>query len=368
MAKQLYVTVLAVLLLTSLSSCSKADIMAPMPKESRFLSPLALPPHVAYVLSGLYVGVPMQLTLLNADTWAVIRTVQLPQSYSTHLSRDPQGRLWIGYQGIDWDDDRVQVFAPDGQLLQTLHPCRNPGSGVQFANGKAFVICNERGFFGTIVVIDLITFRSEKQLHIEWSNNNYTTYSSGGDERYTFVLGVLHGSRDTAYTGATLVNLQSQQVQAQLETFEDAYIGDILSYQGKYYLLNPESWRLPRPAAKDIFVVTPSIPPVVEPMTMPVSSPNWGKIIGDVLFTYHNPTKYHVASVAPERAIVRLDLKTGASQVWSLPDNWDANDLEVVNGKIILLHDDGLYEFDPADGQLRKRVAISVAWQLIVTP
>lgn len=369
MSKGLRSSLWITLLLAILGGCSMAEVMAPTPRETLFLPPLALPQHTAYVLSGILGGTnTFWLTLLDADTWQVIRRVQLPQAYTTHLSRDPQGRLWIGYLGLDWTEYRMQVFTTDGRLLQTLHPCRDPESGVQFASGKAFVMCMENGFFATVAVLDLATLSVETLMKLEWPRNNYLVYSSGGDENYGIVIGSHGGPRDTSYTGITLLNLQNQQVESQLNTLEDAYIRKVVPYQGQYYLLNAESWRLPRETAKDIFVVTPSVPPGVKTLKLPISSPNWGGVANDMLFTYHNPTKGGVASVASNRAVVRLDLKTGASQVWSLPDNWDANDLEVVNGKVILLKDDGVYEFNPDDGQLQKRVAISIPRQIVVSP
>src|SRR5258706_1540661 len=64
------------------------------------------------------------LTLIDPATWAVRHTVALPRSKVRQLSRDPLGRIWVGFYGTSTlIDNRVQVYSSDGDLLHELQPC-----------------------------------------------------------------------------------------------------------------------------------------------------------------------------------------------------------------------------------------------------
>ena len=50
---------------------------------------------------------------------------------------------------------------------------------------------------------------------------------------------------------------------------------------------------------------------------------------------------------------------------WSLPDNWNASDLAVIDGQVILAHwagrgdaEDGLYRFDATSGDLIQQMTV----------
>jgi len=128
-----------------------------------------------------------------------------------------------------------------------------------------------------------------------------------------------------------------------------------------FYLLNVGSWQQPREQANDVLVMEPGNPPKITPLAL-APSPLWGAITGDVLYVYHNPT-WNQANSDPKRQISRLDLTSKKVQIWQLPEGWDASDLAVIDGKVILVRwlgsggaEDGLYEFDPASGQVKKQL------------
>jgi len=96
-----------------------------------------------------------QLVIVDADTWQVTRRTSLPGVAPWDFSRDPQGRIWIGYGAQPGGDTRVQIFAPDGSLLKTMSLCAVPFLRIHFAAGRAFVPCLQSGFEAAVVVIDL---------------------------------------------------------------------------------------------------------------------------------------------------------------------------------------------------------------------
>jgi hypothetical protein len=305
----------------------------------------------------------MALHMLDAETWQIIRTVQLPKSSAYHLSRDPQGRLWVGYDNLFYNEQRLQVLMPDSHLVKTLLPCNAPDGGVHFYQQQSFIICKENGFFASIAILDQ-RLATTKSLRLEWADNDYTVYTSGGNQRYVIIAGLVSGPGETAHTVLTLFDMQVEQVMAQLSPLADTHAGDILSHNDHFYLFNDQSWRFTDKTPSDVVVVTPSNPPLTSTLTTAVRAPNYGAVIGENLFTYHNPIL--APNFVPDRAIARLNLRTGDSQSWPLPDYWDANDLAVADGKILLTRSDGLYQFDPITGQLTGLASIPFAGQIIV--
>ena len=96
-----------------------------------------------------------KLTIFDADTFSVYRTVELPPatiSYSHRLEADPTGRIWIGSSQIGIDQirkkkERVLVFPPGGDLEHELDlKCSPLDIGIAFANGYAFVECALQDF------------------------------------------------------------------------------------------------------------------------------------------------------------------------------------------------------------------------------
>ena len=84
-----------------------------------------LPENVGYLHSGTpRLG---QLTIFDADTFEVYRSVELPitwESYSHRLELDPMGRIWIGYAQDGMSrrgrHSGVQVLSPRGELEHDL--------------------------------------------------------------------------------------------------------------------------------------------------------------------------------------------------------------------------------------------------------
>ncbi|HLM53018.1 MAG TPA: hypothetical protein VK325_05365 [Pseudoxanthomonas sp.] len=315
--------------------------------------PLQRPSHV---LSGSNAGAGFPnnaLTVFDAATWQMHRQVSIPRSRAKNFSRDPQGRIWIGFSGsIQKSDDRLQVYSPQGELLKTLNPCVDPEAGINFAAGRAFVVCAEKGFSGKVVVLNLETLAIEKTIALSLPDKPLLLISSAASEEAVVVVG----------SGViTLIDPRSLTVQAQLRPGENVDIWRIIPHQGRFYLLNVGSWQQPREQADDVLVLEPGNAPRITPLAL-APSPLWGAIAGDALYVYHNPT-WNQANSDSSRQMSRLDLTSKEVRTWQLPDGWDASDLAVIDGKVVLARwlgsggaEDGLYEFDPVSGQVRRQL------------
>jgi hypothetical protein len=122
-----------------------------------------------------------------------------------------------------------------------------------------------------------------------------------------------------------------------------------------------------------VLVLEPGNSPKIRPLKL-APSPLWGVIEEDVLYSYHNPT-WNQTNGDPQRQLSRLNLLNGQVKTWTLPNEWDASDLTVTNGKIILAkwdghggEEDGLYQFEPEKGQLTKQLLkVADASRLLVS-
>lgn len=318
----------------------------------------------------------------------IVAETSLLRSWAKNFSRDPQGKIWIGYSGsISHSDNRVQVYSPEGELIDTLEDvCRYPEAGINFAANRAFIACAESGFSGAVVVVGLDKLEIEKVIEL-FAESSYLIKSSSFNGETLIISGSTRppeGSvddddplnHDPYYAFITLLDPETLEIQAQVGPLKDVDIWDILPYGDKFYLLNVNSWKIVNDT-RNILVLDPQAAfdadgeLALEEITV-APSPLWGTIDGDYLYSYHNPT-YNQLNSDPARALSRLNLATGEREVWPLPDLWNAGDVEIVDGRIILSrwkHDDptqhGLFEFDPESGELTKILDVPYAEDILV--
>ncbi|MFN8488668.1 MAG: hypothetical protein U0350_13795 [Caldilineaceae bacterium] len=340
------------------SGCTFLDEMnqqAAMPPST---TPLPARPLYVSTISAGKLGIN-QLILVNPTTWQVARQVPLLSEAPYDLSRDPQGRIWLGYS----EDHRVQIFAPDGRLLKTLTICLDPYLTIHFAAGHAFIPCLQSGFYASVVVVDLQSLEQVKQLDIRIDGDNFMLLATAGNEAYFSMMG--NGNKNNR---VVLVDTHTLSILIPiLIPYGD--LRTILPYQGHFLLLNgnPDSQTKER---QDLVIVDITKSPMVQTEQMPTSGALWGALKGDTLYIYHNT----VLGLKPDsaRAVSRLNLTTHQSKLWPLPDHWDANDIAVVNGQILLTHsifqkpeESGLYRFDPTTGKLTMLVNIPGAQRIL---
>ena len=341
-----------------------------------------LPPlhQPAYILSGYNVGGGFRhnaLTIFDPATWKVHRQNSLPRSWARNFSRDKQGRLWIGFSGnLQMDDNRLQIYSPEGALLQSLSPCIAPAAGISFAANRAFVVCSESGFSGKLAVIDLETLEIEKTIELSVPDAPFLAIRSAANEEAVVISGLTRapggeGNKPGQNSLAIVVDPHSLEITARLPLGNNTDIWHIIPHRDSFYLLNVASWQQPREQANDLLVLTPGEHFRITRRAIG-PSPMLGAIDGNYLYTYHNPTTDQ-ANDDPRRSLSRLDLTSGKAETWALPDNWNAYDLNVFNGRILLIRwkeptdaEDGVYDFDLSSGQLKLLMSVPDASSILL--
>jgi hypothetical protein len=356
-----YVAALVCCLAACTSAAQPAAVSAP-------------PERTGYVLSGYNVGSGFRnnaLSLVDMVSWQVVRRVEIPHSWAKSMARDPNGRVWVGFSGSSQESDtRLHVYSAAGDLVKTLHPCIDPEAGISFAAGRAFVACSDNGFRGKLAVIRLESLEIEQVLELSVPNSHLLLTASAANDAAVLIAGMTDGPQEGRYAVVTVVDPRSLTVRAQLELGLDSDVWRIISDAERFYLLNVASWHQAREQASDVFVLDPSDPPQIRSIAV-APSPLWGAIDGGAVYAYHNPT-WNQPNGDPARRLSRVDLSTGQVQRWPLPDNWNASDLSVVDGRVMLARwsgrsgrDDGLYHFDSVSGDLTKQLDIVDASGLI---
>ncbi len=343
--------------------------------KALFPTPMPMPARPLYVLtvSAGRVG-NNELLIVDADTWQVARRTSLLWAIPWDFSRDPEGRIWIGYGAQPGPERRVQVFTADGSLIKTMDLCFAPILPIHFAAGRAFVPCLQNGFEAAVVVIDLTTLEVIQQVDIRFPDNDFMLISTGGNENYFMLIGNRHDAKwviplDT-HTLMTLDPL----------SMPDSNPEAILTYKDRFILLNSIAESLlvnkmmePLPAGRpDLLIIDTEPTPRLTVYEMEIPGALYGVIDGDSLVSYHNAERYGF-SAAPARAVSRLNLVTDEMEFWSLPDGWNARDIAIMDDDILLAHSifiepesAGLYRFDADTGELTMLVNIPGANRIIV--
>jgi hypothetical protein len=349
-------TFLLIVLALILTACGPARPLAP-PSQ-----------HSANLLASVGSSPDGQsLALIDPTTWTVQHSVALPRSQVRQLSRDRQGRIWVGFYGTStMIDNRVQVYSSEGALLQELQPCQAPAAGISFAAGRAFIACALNGFSGQVVALDLATMAVERTIDLKSADGALMLITSAADEHAVVVVGLATDPEKPSSDVITIIDPQTLAVRAQLSAGANTDIWRVIPHDGRFYMLNAASWRQERDQANDLLVLDVTGVPTLTPLAL-APSPVWGVLDGEVLYAYHNPV-WDQLNNDSARALSRLDLRTGATQTWPLPQNWSAGDLVVLDGQILLSHQtgrdtaaDGVYRFDPASGGLQRLLAITGA-------
>jgi len=307
---------------------------------------------------------------LSADP---LRTA-LPFSWARYLNRAPDGTLWIGFGGdFNHNDDRVQVYRPDGTLTHTLHPCANPEAGITFAAGRVFVACSDDGFTGAVAVLDAGDFSPVATLPLAHPGAPMLLVGSGADEQYVVITAMTIGPNpERSYALAVVVDARKAEVIAQVQLGPDTDVWTVLPHAGRFYLLNAASARSPARSRPDVLILDPAHPETWEPLTLPLAAPLWGQIVAGELYAYHNPG-WNTTQQANWRGLSRATLETGAGEMWQLEERFEAGGLAVWDATPCLAHWDywqpaathGVYCLE-ADGELRQRLSAPDAADVVI--
>lgn len=332
-----------------------------------------LPEHPLYVLAkGIGpVGsrTHSEFVIVDTDTWQVTQRTRILRAGAWGIKQDPQGRIWIGYGATPDGDQRVQVFSAQGALIKTirLDGCADPYVPAQFAAGKAFVACLQTGFYGAVQVLDLASLEVIAAQDVRIKDKGFLIAATGITDEYLLLFG---GGGEGAH--GILIDVETLEVLAPLSIPWNSVIEMLVSYAGRFLLVNAYP-----SGGENLIVLDPHTIPIVMTQALPMPGAYRADVESDMLYVYHSPTQY-IDNPTPEqlanmplRAVSRVDLKTGESKLWPLPDNWPGMDIAVVNGKIILANwsrdeaTEGLYQLDPESGTLTQVLALPGAFHLL---
>ncbi len=349
------------------------------------------PEQALYVLSGgrnfMNYKTVTALTIVDTETWEIQRKVRLPKLKASPMALDPEGRIWISFGRTQTRGGKeVHLYDGRGNRLKKLETCNSPRVGIAFAAGRAFVACEENGFYGKVDVFDLQSLERVSTLDLQ----DQILVAIAADENYVLVSGLTdrasdYEGPDTAVNFITLINPHSLEIKARSERLYDTGVRKILPYQGKFYLLNYESFRRPAEKENDLIIVTPGDPLKIEEQALPVDSPNmspnWGRIVGDKLYVLQAfPSGFNRH---PDLGISRLDLKTGEVESWPLTESRVVGynkDIVVIDDgisgdtQVILSYpghetgeaDEGLYRVDLASGQVTQVLHVPGAQKFLL--
>ena len=245
-----------------------------------------------------------RLTIFDADTFEVYRTIDLPQAFegSSHrLERDGKGRIWIGYSQeytdvFPWNiKEEVRVFSARGDLEHVLDTqCGPPEGGIAFANGYAFIGCIWSGFSAKIVVVDVESMNIVKTLevrrpHPEIPNPEISDFFLHAVEEVDGSILALGSGGPPADYDAVKPRTRGISIAARIDpetlTVDEykaefppgASIMDAVEVDGVAWLLNSESHIVERPPRVDVYVINPHTLEVLDSFNLDKPYPTWGE-------------------------------------------------------------------------------------------
>lgn len=254
-----------------------------------------------------------QLTIFDADTFEIHRTVDLPRALegdSHRLERDDKGRIWIGYSQeytgvLPWaSKEEVRVFSAEGELEHVIDTqCGPPEGGIAFAIRRAFISCVWSGFIAKVVVVDTQTMEVVETLEVGRPHPEIPDFSdffaTAVEEVAGSILVLGRGKPPLGYDrvtgsrgGVAIVaridpdTLAVHDYKAELPP--GSRILDVVEVNGMAWLLNSFSHIAERPPRTDIYVMDPVTLEIVDSFNLPKPYPVWGKIKADgYVYIYH---------------------------------------------------------------------------------
>lgn len=305
------------------------------------------------------------LLVFEPTDFSNIREVPLPTSRIETARIAPDGNLWLGLSGgTSWNDDRVVVLDKAGKKLSEIHACLFPTVGIWFYHQSAIIVCRDTGFFGTIAEINLSSFTVERRLQIKISDQQpFMGVSSGLSGSTLGVIGLTAGPEESlAYSVLSIVNLDTFSVSRMMDLGAGANIWSVLPYEGRFLLLNVQG--KDDPQKRDLIWVTPNDNKIEKTVTLQTSSPLWGVIADETLYSFHN-SGWNSISVSPDRFLCSTDLGTYQQSCFPLSEGFDSySGMVIIGGNPCITHwgDDqpsGLYCLE--NGKLALKIKYEAA-------
>ena len=328
-------------------------------------------PPLAVVLSG----APGQIHKLHELTaTGISRTaVRLSQPGASAAAMDAQGRVWVGGRSVHGlPMTSISVISADLAQQTRVTTTENPGVGIVFARGKAYVAATNSGFGGSVTQIDPATLATRNATIPPPHGPSYILTSIAANDNQIVVAGMVAGPDPRKrYAALTVIDAEALDIIWQSPPLENTDIWQILPHGDRFVLLNVASADDRTPNRADLLQLGPDhrlMPLALSGLT--AASPLWGHLQGDILYAYHNPTWNSVFD-SPERALSITNLRTQQSKTVKLPEGMDASDLRVAGQHILLSvksstpqHPGGVYTLDLQGEHLRLLASLPDAGKL----
>jgi len=266
-----------------------------------------------------YLRATKKLVIFDTDTFEIYRTIGLPEASwrdtSHRLEIDDNGRIWIGYNQErpgSWASllgmlkAEVLVFSAKGDLEHMVKmrddtECLSPKGGIAFANGYAFIGCDQS--HGKVLVVNTETMDIVRTLEVERPDPEVPRLPDFHIRAVKEVAGailVLGGGRPPvdydrvtlSQSGVALVaridpdKLTVYDYKAELPP--GSKVLDTVEVNGMAWLLNSWSHIPEHPRRTDVYVMDPVTLQVVDKLNLPKPYPVWGKIGTDgYVYIYH---------------------------------------------------------------------------------
>lgn len=325
------------------------------------------------------------VSCLDPHTQAVTARYGLPPEHAAAGAVDSLGRIWVGLAGTDQrSGNRVLVMNPNGTTEAVLTSCsipsaitmaptadgeRSPGATgsaladrAEAESPAAFVVCAGSGFDGAVERYDAVTLRRTAAISLTLAGDPYLPLAGAANAEWLVVSGMARGPDSAVrYSVVSVLDAQTLAVAWQSKLLAATDIWDILPDGEDFLLLNAASAE--DELAGDVLQLAPGTGFTLTPLQV-APAPVWGTRAGDLLYLYHNGAWNSVAQT-PQRQVSVYDLRRGSVQVTPLPDNWNAQDLALLDGEVLLSRwwaddgrQDGLYAVDLSTGALTLRANI----------
>ena len=271
-----------------------------------------------------------KLTIFDADTFEVYRTLDLPQALpgdSHRLERDDKGRIWIGYSQEYTSalpgrmKEEVLIYSADGELEHVVDTrCGPPEGGIAFANGYAFIGCVASGFKARVVVVDTQTMEIVKTIEgirpegPGLSDRFFHQFFAAAVEEVDGAILIIGKGRPPRNYDKVTNHLSGVAMVAaiDLETLTTrgyntefppgSKVLDAIEVDGKAWLLNSYSHIAERPPRTDVYVIDPKTLEIVDNFNLPHPYPVWGRNVDGTVYIFHRSlTKWGFIRASPFR-------------------------------------------------------------------
>ena len=259
-----------------------------------------------------------ELLAFDADTFEVLKRVGLPKHITGGAHRfevDAGGRIWMGFDQqyigpslFDLVRGRLQgrndVLVFDSRLRQ-LHTfsdaCWAPRGGIAFVGDKAYVGCEESGFSGRVVELDLAQpdltneVTVDRPGGVDARDSLFNTVESAAGLVLVSTSGDPpsgYQSNDPTLTGvSTSINIidpRKMEVSGYVELPPGSMVNDMEEVDGDVWLFNSYGHVTESLDRVDVHVLDAVSLELVRTVNLPKAYPVWGEVKGDTLFVFHN--------------------------------------------------------------------------------